>query len=323
MLLVLADPLNASILRLLARGPLPVPELPNHLGPTSRTTRFSRLRELEGLGLIAREKEGGSPPITRCMLTRAGHALLPVARQLRRWLKEKPSGSQGTGELFGASETKALAVGWNSTAIRWLAERPCSLTELDAQSPPEVSYHEARKARAALAETGLIAPVPSGDRRQPYAPTEWARRMARALAAAIRWERDFLVEGVSTPTAVEAEALLLLLAPLIDPLSDRELDGECSLVLDDLGGVSVNVRGGRVASCAPGSNEDAESRISGSLTAWLEALAEGRTADLEMRGEIRLTTAIAERLHSVGRDLRSQASCHVHMDEFPKSTYII
>jgi len=319
---VLADPLNASILRLLARGPLPVPELPNRLGPASRTTRFSRLRELEGLGLIVREKEGGSPPITRCMLTKAGHALLPVARLLRRWLREKPSGPQVAGELFGTPETKALAVGWNSTAIRWLAERPCSLTELDAQSPPEVSYHEARKAREALSETGLIAPVPSEDRRQPYAPTEWARRMARALAAAIRWERDFLVEGVSAPTAVEAEALLLLLAPLIDPLPGG-LNGECSLDLDDLGGVSMTVRRGRVASCAPGSSGDAESGISGSLTAWLEALVEGRTTGLRMRGEVRLTTAVVERLRSAGCDLRSQASRGVHMDESSRSTYII
>ena len=294
---MLSDPLNASILRLLARGPLPVPELPNHLGPASRTTRFSRLRELEGLGVIVREKEGGSPPLTHCMLTAAGHALLPVVRLLRRWLREKPSGPQTTGELFGAPETKALAVGWNSTAIRWLAERPCSLTELDAQSPPEVSYHEARKAREALSETGLIAPVPSGDRGQPYAPTEWARRMARALAAAIRWERDFLLEDVSAPTSVEAEALLLLLVPLIDPLSE-ELSGKCSLELDGLGGVSMIVKRGRVASCAPGLSEDSESAISGSLTAWLEALIEGRTAGLRMHGGIRLTTAITERLRN-------------------------
>jgi len=211
-LLVLSDPLNASILCLLRHGALPVTKLQERLGPTSRTTRFGRLRELEELGIIVREKEGGAPPLTHCTLSPAGYELLIVLRQLRRWLGEHPTATADRGGLSGVAETKALALGWNSTAIRWLAEQPCSLTALDAQSPPEVSYHDLRKACRALMDAGLIARVPSGGRRKPYCLTPWMRRAAGPLASAVRWEHDFLADASAASTALDLEALLLLVA---------------------------------------------------------------------------------------------------------------
>jgi DNA-binding HxlR family transcriptional regulator len=257
-LLLLSDPLNASILRLLARGPLSVSELSSRLCPASRTTRFSRLRDLEQLGVIAREKQGGAPPVTYCMLTPAGRRLLAVLKLFARWLKADPNGPSSPDEVLGACAIKALAVAWQATALRWFAERPRSLTELNAESPPEVSYHELRKAREALSAAGLITPVPSEDRRQSYALTEWARRSASSLAAAIRWERSFLDGAAEAPTAVELEALLLLARPL-------------SL----LEGVSS-------AASAWGS------RVAGPSAAWLDALVDGQTEALRTQGGIRL-----------------------------------
>jgi DNA-binding HxlR family transcriptional regulator len=290
-LLMLSDALNASILRLLAHGALPVTQLQDRMGPISRTTRFGRLRELEELGVIMREKEGGTPPLTHCMLSPAGRELLIVLRRLRHWLAEHPTGTASEGDLLGAAETKALALGWNSTIVRWLAEQPCSLTVLDAQSPPEVSYHELRKARRALSDTGLIAGVPSGDRRKPYEPTAWMRRAVGSLAAAVRWERDFLPDAGTRSIALEAETLLLLLAAAPGEMPE-ELNGTCTLRLGDSAEISIGVSGGRIAWFAAEQNSQAESEISGSLDAWLDALVERKTVDLRMEGGLRLTTGL-------------------------------
>lgn len=294
MLLILADAVNTSILRLLARGAMPVTKLQEHLGPTSRTTRFSRLRELEETGIIIREKEGGSPPLTHCMLSAAGRELLVVVRLLRRWLKENPSGLQGKGDLHGVVETKALAVGWNSTVLRWLAEGPCSLTELDAQSPPDVSYHELRKAREALSDTGLIAAVPNEDRQQPYELTEWMRGAARILAAAVRWEHDFLTEDDSEPPSLELETLLRLFMPSIFVPLSHAMDGDRSVPVGEPGSVSVTVGISSAAVCTLGRSGTQESQISGSLASWLDAMVDGRAAGLRMRGGIRLTTQLLD-----------------------------
>lgn len=210
MLSLLSDAVNASILRSLIHGPMPVSELPNHLCPVSRTTRFARLRDLENLGVIVRERQPGTPPVAYCALSLAGQDLLAVVKQFARWLMLAPDGPSSPDQVSGAQRIKALAVAWDTTALRWLAERPCSLIELDALSPREVSYHEVRKAREALSEAGLIAPVPSADRGQPYVPTKWARRSAGCIVAAIRWEKQHLAAHAQPSWATEIETLSLL-----------------------------------------------------------------------------------------------------------------
>jgi DNA-binding HxlR family transcriptional regulator len=290
-LLMLSDALNVSILRLLAHGALPVTALQERLGPTSRTTRFSRLRELEELGVIVREKEGGLPPVTHCSLSLAGRELLVVLRHLRRWLAEHPTEATGEGELLGVAETKALALGWNSTILRWLAEQPCSLTSLDAQSPPEVSYHELRKARQALSDAGLIAHIPSDNRRKPYELTPWMHRAARPLASAIRWEHDFLLDASASSATLELETLLLLLTGRSGGMSET-LNGTCFLRFGNSKRLSIQIWEGRAVSFAPACDSLAAGEISGSLEAWLDALTRRETAGLRMRGGLRLTTGL-------------------------------
>jgi hypothetical protein len=227
------------------------------------------------------------------MLSTAGRELLVVVRLLWRWLKENPNRPLGMGDLFGVVETKALAIGWNSTVFHWLAERPCSLTELNAQSPPDVSYHELRKAREALSGTGLIAAVPSGDRGQPYELTEWMRGAARILAAAVRWERDFLGGDDSEPPSLELETLLRLFMLSSAPPAPAP-DGEQRL--GSLGSPSVTVMNDYAAICTPGRSDTQESQISGSLASWLDALVDGQATGLQMKGGIRLTTSLLDGL---------------------------
>jgi len=249
-LFLLGDPRNASILRSLLRGPLPVSALPKHLCPMSRTTRFARLRELEDLGAIVRERRPGMPPVAYCALSPAGEALLAVVRQFARWLMLAPDGPSSPDDLLGGQTIKALAIAWDTTALRWLAEKPCSLTKLDALSPREVSYHELRKARSALSKAGLIEPVPSADRGQPYTPTEWARRATACIAAAIRWEKRYLAEPIEPPSwAIEIETLSLLhptrLSDALPPTEARVNLREIETLAEAL----VGVKATQVADC--------------------------------------------------------------------------
>jgi len=292
---LLSDALNSSILRALMAGPLPVSELGGRLGPISRTTRFSRLRDLERLGVIAREKRPGTPPVAYCGLSPAGRELLPVVRRFARWLASSPAGPSNPDELDGASAIKALAVAWDTTVLRWLAERPCSVTQLDSLSPPDVTYHEVRKAREALSAAGLIGPIPSDERGQPYAATEWARRAAGCIGAAIRWEGAFLA-GAKLPAAAEAEGLLRMLLPLVE-IQPTSQSGVCELRIDRHADLSVVLGEGRIVACDRASSNPRVSRVSGDAEAWLRTVLDGRTDSLRMRGGIHLTTALAGGLH--------------------------
>jgi len=292
---LLSDALNSSILRALMGGPLPVPELGRRLGPTSRTTRFSRLRDLERLGIIRRKKRPGTPPVAYCGLSSAGRELLPVVRRFARWLAESPDAPSSPDELDGARAIKALAVAWNTTILRWLAERPCSVTELGSLSPRDVTYHEVRAARESLSAAGMISPVASDERGQPYAASEWTRRAAGCIAAAMRWERAFLTD--TRPLApAEAEGLLRLLLPLVE-IQPTLQSGVCVLRIDRHDDLSVLVEDGRIAPCDLPPSHPRVSQVSGDAEAWSRAVLDGRTDSLRMRGGIHLTAALTGGLH--------------------------
>jgi DNA-binding HxlR family transcriptional regulator len=291
---LLSDALNSSILRALMGGPLPVPELGRRLGQTSRTTRFSRLRNLERLGVIMREKRPGTPPVAYCELSRAGRELLPVVRRFARWLAESPDGPSSPDEPDGARAIKALAVAWDTTVLRWLAERPCSVTELDSLSPPDVTYHEVRKAREALSAAGMISPVASDERGQPSAANEWTRRAAGSIAAAIRWEKASLVGAVPL-TPAGAEGLLRMLLPLVEIQPSQS--GVCELRIDRHADLSVLVTEGQIVACDPAPSGPRVGRLSGDAEAWFRAFLDGRIDSLRMHGGIQLTAVLAGGLH--------------------------
>jgi len=316
-LLMLSDALNASILRALLHGPLPVSELVNRLRPMSRTTRFSRLRGLEQLGVIARVRLPGTPPVTYCSLSPSGQGLLLVVGQFAKWLAAAPERPSSPDDVIGARTIKALATAWESTVLRWLAERPCSLNELNALSPGEVTYHEVRKVRELLSATDLIAPAPSDNCGQPYALTDWARGSAGCIAAAIHWERTFL-DDTRPPSPTEVETLLLLLLPLVEvPLS--LCGGEaCSLQIDGHVDLSVAMEKGRVVTHELSKFNDAKkSRLSGPAESWFDTLTEGHRDFLRAQGRVHLTTALANGLHKVSKRFsitqsKGSANCNVH-----------
>jgi DNA-binding HxlR family transcriptional regulator len=293
-LLVLSDSLNLAALRQLGGGPLTAAELLGTLR-ASRATRFKRLRTLEELGLIVREKHSGWPPPTYCRLSDAGHSLLAVAEHFEAWLACRQR-RVGSGELERSRTIKALASGLGSTLVRWLAERPRSTTELEALTPREISHHDIKRALHALSDVGLAEPLPRRKgRRHPYALTAKGREAAAPIAAALHWERDLHADPDPAWEGLAAETLLYLAAPLA--LVPVEFEGTCAMSIDEHDAVSITVSGGRLLARALAPGEAVEAEVRGSGSSWLTMLVSGRPGELELTGDANLIAVLTLSLH--------------------------
>jgi DNA-binding HxlR family transcriptional regulator len=215
-LLLLADPVRVSILRLLARRrSIASTDLLERVGHVSRSSFFDRLRDLEGLSLIVRERRASVPPVADCRISGSGQRLLLVADLLDAWLACAPEGPLGLGDASATLAVKALALGWGSTLLRWLAERPRSLTELE-RIVDGLGYRKLERVAHNLVEAGLAERIATKGRLNPYTVTPWARESARPFVAAVRWEQREIPEHCSPATAIEAMGGLMLALPLID-----------------------------------------------------------------------------------------------------------
>jgi hypothetical protein len=141
----------------------------------------------------------------------------------------------------------------------------------------------------------MVSPVPSDERGQPYAATDWTRRAAGCIAAAMHWEGVFLV-GAWPPGPMETEGLLRLLLPLVEVQPTLQ-SGVCALRIDQYADLSVLVGEGRILACDLPPSHPRVSEVSGNAEAWLRAVLDGRTDSLRMRGGVRLTSALADGLH--------------------------
>jgi DNA-binding HxlR family transcriptional regulator len=321
-LLLLADPVSVSILRHLAVGPLRSMELLDRVEFVSRSTYFERMRALEELSLVSRRRRSDVPPIAECQLETAGERLLPVARRLERWLADAPQGPLELGDPYATATVKALAVAWGSTLLRWLAERPRSLVELERM----VHVFGCRKLERivrSLVSAGLVERVAIENRRpKPYGVTEWARTGAALLTAAMRWERREIPAQSVSISSVEAEGVMLLGVPLIS--LSPESSGSSALLVDDnfpdresLGGAVVELSDGRPARWkAVGKHEpdrtalEADSWVRGPTSAWLGMSADPSGAVLRMGGD----SILAENVIAA---LREVASVHHHVPVIP------
>jgi DNA-binding HxlR family transcriptional regulator len=307
-LLLLADPVSVAILRRLADGPLETTELLDRVGFLSRSTYFERMRDLEDLALIARTRTGDVPPVVECRLTSSGERLLPVADFLEAWLEDAPCGPLKLGEAYATATVKALGVAWGSTLLRWLAERPHSLTELE-QLVDVFGYRKLERIARDLAEAGLVERVAVGGRLNPYGVTDWARRAAGPLAAAMRWERREIPKRSASATSMEAEGALLLALPLVELRADA--DGTCVLLVDTdlprargLGGAIVRIIEGRPVAWAPASELEtgleADCSVRGATRAWLRTGAGASSSFLRRTGNIDLADEVIASLREVG-----------------------
>lgn len=305
-LLLLSDTVSVSILRQLASGPLENSDLFDRVEHVSRSTYFERMRDLEALSLVSRKRRADVPPIAECRLTGSGLRLLPVTDLLEAWLAGSPQGPLRLGDAYATAVIKVLAVAGGSTLLRWLAERPRSLPEL-AELVHGLGYRKLERIARDLVKAGLAERVAVGGRLSHYQVTSWTRQAAGPLAAAIRWERYEIPERSALVTSVETEGGLLLALPLLEVSADS--NGACALLVDadapaaeSLGGAVVRLIDGRPVSWAPATKSRfrAEAWARGSALAWLDAVSDASSPNLQLGGNTALAEKVIGGLREVG-----------------------
>jgi DNA-binding HxlR family transcriptional regulator len=308
-LLLLADPVSVSILLHLGSGSLESVELVDRIRFASRSTYFERMRDMEELSLVSRTRQPDVPPTVECRLSSHGERLLPVAARLDAWLAQAPSGPLKLGEAYAGGTVKALAVAWGSTLLRWLAERPRSLTELE-RLVHMFGYRKLERILRDLTTAGLIERGPAEGRVSPYRVTDWARSAANLLTAAMRWERDEIPNQSAVVSSIEAEGVMLLGLPMIELPSSTS--GTCALLVDAydsaecLGGAVVRLLDGRpvlweaVGGSDPEAIESgADCWVRGTTAAWLGAHSDA-PQDFEIGGDAHLVEKVMAALRQMG-----------------------
>ncbi len=302
-LTVLAAPLNALILSTLAQqGPRRLVELRRETG-SPQTTLRAHLKELSEVGAIAKRRLHPFPSVREYVLTnRAGTELRFVARILEGWLANAPRESLALGSEEARAAVKALVEGWSSTMLHSLATGPVTLAELD-RAVESLSCQSLERRLGAMRRAGLVeGKKPASSKSTSYEVTEWLRRGAAPLAAAIRWERNHLAAVTAPIAPVDAESGLLLAIPLLR--LPAEMSGSCRLGVEfddggerNLVGVTVGVEEGRIASCTTRLDSSPGSWATGSTAAWLRVAIEADPGRLELGGNRRLAWALVDGLN--------------------------
>lgn len=303
---VFARQLTARVLRLHAEGPLCPSELEERVGWAPGTSLRTAAATLRRLGALARvdPEEGGRATATE--LTPAGRELLLVADALEHWLLSSPGGPIPLDSTAGRGTVKVLTAGWDSTIAMALAERPLSLTELN-DAIVNTNYPALKRRISKLRSTSLVAPLGRG-KGTTYVATDWLRRAIAPIVVAGRWERrhDPSFERV---TRGEAEAAFMLTLPLVGKLP-AGASGTCALTVlaaeesegppGEIGGVAVEVTRGKIAAFSPNTALAPTTWALGTADAWFEAVIEGRSEVLDLRGtQPELPLGIVKAIHAV------------------------
>lgn len=284
---VFASTLHVGILRGLAAGPLSPGDLERVFSWAPESSLRRALSKLAEAGVVAR------PPGERAKggaldLTDAGHDLLPVAAGFERWLATGPGGPVPLESPEAQGAIRALIAGWESDMIQVLAEQPRRLIELSDEIDG-LNYPALKRRLSKLRSAGLVLPAHT-DAGPVYEVSEWMRRAVLPLAAATRWERRH-GDGGEKDFYADLEAILLLALPLTRPAA--RVAGPCALAVlasrtrkgaKPVGGAVLDIEGGKVVSCAPGTPTDPPTWAMGTVDAWLTALLEGRSDELRFGG---------------------------------------
>jgi DNA-binding HxlR family transcriptional regulator len=239
-------------------------------------------------------------------LTDVGRGVLAVAEVVEGWLRRAPQGPIALGSESAKGAIRALVGGWGSTILRALAARPLSLTELSSVINDH-SYPALERRLSAMRAARQLEPRPSSGRgAKPYGVTEWTRQAVGPLVAAGRCECQYLAGATHPLTRIDIEAAFLLSVPLVD--LDATQSGSCLLAVGTgspksaetsrLAGVHVEVEAGTVAACKSRFEPNPRTWALGSVSAWVDAILEGRSSRLRIGGdETKLAEGLIQRLH--------------------------
>jgi len=278
--------LNARVLRAYADGPLRLGELEATLGWAPQSSLRVALADLKELRLVIQlEDQGAGRP---AKLTVAGQDMLVVLDALEDWLAEGPDGPISLDDAASTGVVRILTAGWDSAIVRALAERPCTLTDLNARIP-ELSYPALKRRLAKLRATQLVIPARTTSGSM-YAASDWLRHAIAPLTVAVRWERAHHPHPAPL-TPVEVEAAFLLSLPLSE--LPAKSSGTCVLAVvtsdtseapPEAAGVSLDVVEGRIAAMRAGTHGDPSAWVLGTPEAWFEALVDGSRSALRPSG---------------------------------------
>jgi DNA-binding HxlR family transcriptional regulator len=234
-------------------------------------------------------------------ITPAGREMLFVAAIAERWLRSGPGGGVDIETEQAETTIAALVGGWSSTIAHRLAAEPLTLPEL-ARALDTTSREDVDAMVGAMKEAGLLEAQPSDGEGATYAVTDWLRESIAPLGAASRCERRHSAEETAPVAPQDVEASFLLTLPLLRlPI---ELAGRCRLVVElpesaerHVAGAMAHVEDGRIVSVSRCLEGGADASAVGTDRAWLEAVVEGMTEDLELGGEERLAHELLDSLH--------------------------
>ena len=305
---LIAAPLSVPILRAHLEGPLRLPDLRERIGGAAQTTLRGQVGNLRGIGALERQVRSGMPYTVENELTPVGLGVLSVAEVVEAWLECAPQGSIPLGSESAKGAIRALIGGWGSTMLRALAARPLSLTELSSVINDH-SYPALERRLSAMRAARQLESRPNGDRgAKPYGVTEWTRQAVAPIVAAGRCECQHLAQSTEPLTRLDIEAAFLLAVPLVDLQVIRS--GSCLLavdtgsagsgqVTDRLAGVDVEVQRGAVATCSSRFAYNPKTWALGSVSAWVDAILEGRADRLRIGGDqVRLVKELIRQLHA-------------------------
>jgi DNA-binding HxlR family transcriptional regulator len=305
---LVASPLSVPILRAHLEGPLRLPDLRERIGGAAQTTLRGQVGNLRGIGALERQVRSGMPYTVENELTDVGRGVLAVAETVEAWLRLAPQGPIPLGSESAKGAIRALVGGWGSTMLRGLAARPLSLTELSSLISDH-SYPALERRLSAMRAARQLELQPSGDRgAKPYGVTEWTRQAVGPLVTAGRCECRYLAATTDPLTRIDIEAVFLLSVPLVDLEVTRS--GSCLLAVDTgpaqstestdrLAGVHVEVESGAITACKSSFEPDPSTWALGSVSAWVDAILEGRSNRLRIGGEQgKLAEDLIQRLHA-------------------------
>ena len=303
---LLANSLNAEVLRIHSEGPQRVSKLHERIGWAAQTTLRASVGMLVEAGALTKADE--SQYAVEHSLTAAGREMLFVADVLEDWLERNPDGPIAADSKAARSAIKSLTEAWSSALVPTLASRPYSLSELD-ELMPEVDSPALARQLTKMRSARQIARPRGESSTTPYVVTDWLRRAIAPLAAAGRCERRYLKGATAPITKVEVEGAFLLTLPLVS--LPQTANGSCALVAhtgaegadggggaDGLAGVTVEVARGHVAACTSSVEDCPGTWGLGAPEAWLDAVIDGDVRALRFGGaEPRLPLALVKGLH--------------------------
>jgi hypothetical protein len=284
---MLSDAMQVQIMRAMAGGfkALAVPEDYTGEGDSQRPPpRSPRRSEPDPEGYDDKYR-----------ITPAGRARLPVADGLELWLLKAPGGALAYADPRAKRAIELLADAWGHGLAHAIAAGPVEKHELLAGC--ELSRRAAKRLLAEMRRVGLVEAATTPADAGAYAATEWLRRGIAPLALAARVERGDPPPGARPVDALDVEAAMLLVAPLLR--LDVGLSGACRLAVR-LGkpgqrhpvGVTVRVGEGKVLSYERGLDADASAEAVGELDPWFAALIDQRPKRLRFDGDSRLARAL-------------------------------